>query len=157
MITLNETGLSELKTKSFEEAYKLKKFVSKITHKLYKGNNCTFWAEDETTSSAFKSLSEYKVLFNNELVSYGEMLCQILDVYAGDTGMKNIIVDNNFQWSNTWIYEECGVWIMTTNYFFTILLVTFYYREFPTEHLEKFAKEHGFSFDIQGEGENGIA
>lgn len=153
MIALNEAGFNQLKIKSFEEANTLQTFVSGITNHLYVGENCTIWSEDESVTNAFMNLCEYKVLYNNELITCGEMLCRILDIYVAGMGLKNIVVDNTFRYSDNWIYEGCGVWIMTANYFFTTLLVAFKSREFPTEQLEKFAKEHEFSFEVQGEGD----
>ncbi|RHW36045.1 hypothetical protein D1B31_18350 [Neobacillus notoginsengisoli] len=152
MISLEGKGLSALKAKSLDEAARLEEFVSGITLPLFKGTHCTIWAEDETIVKSFRRISEHKVFYKENLITYGEMLGQILNIHTKGIGIKNIVIDNIFEWSDNWIYEDCGVWIMTANHFFTYLYVAFKTRNFPTKKLEAFAEEFSFSFEIQGEG-----
>lgn len=149
MITLSHEELNVMRGICPDSADRLESFVSGIDKQLYKGSNCTFWIEDETVLEAFRSLDKLHILKDGKLISQGQMLCEILDIQAAETGVENIIVDNMFEVSDNWIYNGSGLWIMTANYFFTMLYVAFKSRKFSTEQLEVFAKKYGFSFEIQ--------
>lgn len=149
MITLNSEELNVMRGICPDSADRLESFVSGIKDRLYKGRNCTIWAEDETVLTAYNSLNKVYILKDRQLVSQEQMLSEIFDIQSANMGIKNIIVDNMFEVSDNWIYSDSGLWIMTANYFFTMLYVAFQSRGFSTEQLEDFAKEYGFSFDIQ--------
>ncbi len=149
---LNNEGLKVFRQQNSEEASNLENFVSTIKEQLYQGKNCTIWIENDTILDVFNQLTEYKAFRENELVSLGDILCDILDVYVSMMGVKNIIVDSNFERSNNWVYANCEVWIMTANYFFTTLFLAVQSRYTSTKQLEAFAKANGFSFDVQEVG-----
>lgn len=151
MITLNREELIVMKEICEDSAERLENFVSTVNKQLYKGQNCTIWVEDDSVQKAYNRLNQLQILKDGRLISQGEMLCELFDIQSVNTGngITNIIVDNMFEISDNWIYKESGLWIMTANYFFTLLYVAFQSRNFPVGQLESFAKEHGFSFDIQ--------
>jgi len=151
VITLNREELNVMRESCEESADRLENFVSTVNIRLYKGQNCSIWVEDDSVQKAFNNLNQLRILKDGKLISQGVMLCELFDIQSVNTGngITNIIVDNMFEISDNWIYKDSGLWIMTTNYFFTLLYVAFQSRNFPTEQLESFAKEHGFSFDIQ--------
>lgn len=149
MITLKPEGLNELRKKGMQAANTLEDFVANIKIPLYKGENCTIWVEDEKIVAMYNRLSEYQIFHQDRLITLGEMLCRLIDTYAKMSEVENIVVDTQKQASDNWIYSKCGVWIMTANYFFTTLYAAFQLRGFSTTELETFAKETGFSFEIQ--------
>lgn len=144
---LNHDELNKMRGICPDSADRLESFVAGIKICLYKGNNCTIWAEDESVFEALKHLDKFPILKNGKLVSQREMLLEIFDKQAADMGSEDIIVDNMFEVSRHWVYD--GLWIVTANFFFTMLYVAFQSRNFPVEQLESFAKNYDFSFEIQ--------
>jgi hypothetical protein len=146
MIQLNQRGLEELSQSDYEGSLYLKEYVSTIKVKLDTFKDCTFWVEDETVKLLFDSLPEgNQNRFRNKF-----MLLQIFSIQAKQLGVKHIIVDSTYSKSDNWIYEKCGVWIMTANYFFTMLYAAV--KEInitvAVDELDVWSQDHGFTFDI---------
>jgi hypothetical protein len=146
MIQLNQRGLEELSQSDYEGSLFLEEYLSTIKVKLGTFKDCTFWVEDETIKLIIDSLPEgSQNRFRNKF-----MLFQIFFIQAKQLGVKHIIVDSTFSKSDNWIYEKCGVWIMTANYFFTMLYaaVKEIHLSVAVDELDAWSQEKGFKFDI---------
>lgn len=154
MIKLNQKGLEELRKDNKEMATNLEKYVAEIQHSLYVSEDCTIWVEDPSLIEVFNRLPFGRVRYKGNPQSYGDMLCQIISRYAKAKGVNHVIVDNEFQESDSSLYASCEVWIMTANFFFTTLFATFKDLNFPTNELEEFASAVGFTFKIKNTKKN---
>lgn len=127
----------------------LKAFVSDVKIKVFEGEQATIWAESEQLINFLNHFPEGGGFsFEGIPISYLGILNKLFDEGCKANNIRHIIVDDEMRFSDSWMYKELGLWIITTNYFISLLYATFKVRGWDAREIESYCHEKGLEFDV---------
>jgi hypothetical protein len=134
----------------------LEAFVRDVQIKVFEGEQATIWAESEMLIDFLNHFPEGNGYFYDGIsISYLGMLNRLFDEGCRANNIRHIIVDDEIRHSDSWIYKDLGLWIITTNYFISLLYATFKVRGWDTREIESYCNERGLEFDVVLENNSG--
>lgn len=92
------------------------------------------------------ALNESVKYCDGNYLTIDSFLYKILQIYGGRNKLHTIIITDELKESESRLYKESGVWIITMNYAIQMLVRVFQSRGWDTKVLARFAE--GFSFEI---------
>lgn len=125
----------------------LRSFLSSITYQYYLGKHAAIWFETEAMQGWIDDLPASEITHKGQPIPLATLLRTIFDTQAGTMGIKHIIVDEQLNSDENWIYNDLGLWIMTYRFYITALYMVFVQKQWDADPLLLYAEKHGISLD----------
>lgn len=132
-----------------EEGEEIQSFIDRVDLKIYQREDFSIWAESKELVSFMKLLPEGKGHFFDGVPIHNKViLYHLFENASKGMNIKYVVVDDEKKSSDNWIFEDLGLWIMTTSYFVTLLYVNYEKKGWDTRDLIAYCRATGIVIEV---------